>query len=109
MSEDKEPDFVGKLITECEKEFSKNGVITGQNKSIDSNLINLDSQIFESLSERELEVLSLVSRGLSNNQISEKLFISLGTVKWYLNQIFNKLEVRNRMQAVIRARELKII
>ena len=109
MIEDKEPDFVGKLITECEKEFSKNGVITGQNKSVDSNLINLDSQIFESLSERELEVLSLVSRGLSNNQISEKLFISLGTVKWYLNQIFNKLEVRNRMQAVIRARELKII
>jgi LuxR family maltose regulon positive regulatory protein len=66
-------------------------------------------QPYESLSERELEVLRLVSRGLSNRQIAEALFVTLGTVKKHLNNIFGKLQVTNRTQAVARSRELNLL
>jgi LuxR family maltose regulon positive regulatory protein len=66
-------------------------------------------QPYEPLSERELEVLRLVSRGLSNRQIAEALFITLGTVKKHLNNIFGKLQVQNRTQAVARSRELNLL
>ncbi len=64
---------------------------------------------YEFLSERELEVLRLVARGYSNRQIAEALFVTLGTVKKHLNNIFSKLQVQNRTQAVARARELKLL
>ena len=64
---------------------------------------------YEPLSERELEVLRLVSRGLSNRQIAEALFVTLGTVKKHLNNIFGKLQVKNRTQAVARSRELNLL
>jgi LuxR family maltose regulon positive regulatory protein len=64
---------------------------------------------YVSLSEREVEVLRLVSRGYSNRQIAEALFVTLGTVKKHLNNIFGKLQVQNRTQAVARARELKLL
>ncbi len=66
-------------------------------------------QSYESLSEREVEVLRLVARGYSNRQIAEALFVTLGTVKKHLNNIFGKLLVKNRTQAVARARELKLL
>lgn len=66
-------------------------------------------QPYEPLSERELEVLRLVAKGYSNRQISEALFVTLGTVKKHLNNIFSKLQVNNRTQAVARARELNLL
>jgi LuxR family transcriptional regulator, maltose regulon positive regulatory protein len=63
----------------------------------------------ESMSEREIEILHLVSEGLSNQEISLKLFIGVGTVKWYLTNLYDKLAVGNRTHAVARARELGII
>jgi LuxR family transcriptional regulator, maltose regulon positive regulatory protein len=57
------------------------------------------------LSEREREVVLLIADGLSNQQIAERLFISLATVKTHVNNIFNKLGVSNRMQAVSRLEE----
>lgn len=66
-------------------------------------------QPYESLSEREQEVLLLVARGYSNRQIAEALFITLGTVKKHLNNIFTKLQVKNRTQAVARSRELNLL
>jgi LuxR family maltose regulon positive regulatory protein len=68
-----------------------------------------DAELFEPLSEREVEILQLVARGLSNQQIAERLFISVGTVKWHTNNVFNKLGVRNRIQAVAFAQELGLI
>lgn len=62
--------------------------------------------LVEDLTPRELEVLDLLSRGLSNGDISQKLFLSLPTVKWHNSNIFGKLGVKNRTQAVTRAREL---
>ena len=65
--------------------------------------------LIEPLSARETEVLGLVASGFSNAEIGEKLFISLGTVKRHINNIFAKLEVHSRTQAVARATNLKIL
>lgn len=61
------------------------------------------------LSKRELEVLKLVEKGFSNIQISEKLFISLSTVKGHNLKIFEKLNVKSRTEALVRAREINLL
>ncbi|MBN1686751.1 MAG: winged helix-turn-helix transcriptional regulator [Spirochaetales bacterium] len=63
----------------------------------------------EAISKRECEVLSLMAGGMSNQEIADALFISLGTVKWHVNNIFSKLDVKNRTSAINRARELQLI
>jgi predicted ATPase/DNA-binding CsgD family transcriptional regulator len=63
----------------------------------------------ERLNERELEILRLIARGLSNHEIANQLVLAVSTVKWYINNIFGKLHVGNRTQAVARARELKLL
>jgi LuxR family maltose regulon positive regulatory protein len=66
-------------------------------------------ELVEPLSERELEVLELVAQGLSNREIGQKLFISLRTVKWHTSNIYGKLAVKNRTEAVAKARALGIL
>jgi DNA-binding CsgD family transcriptional regulator/pimeloyl-ACP methyl ester carboxylesterase len=61
------------------------------------------------LSQRELEALGLITDGLSNQDIADKLVISVGTVKTHLSRIYSKLEVRSRTQAIARARELGLL
>jgi len=61
------------------------------------------------LNEREREILQLIAEGLSNREIAAKLYLALGTVKWYINQIYGKLHVASRTQAVAAARETQII
>jgi predicted ATPase/DNA-binding CsgD family transcriptional regulator len=63
----------------------------------------------DSLTERELEVLRLIAEGLSNYDIAVHLFLGVSTVKTHVNRIFSKLCVKNRTQAVARARELRVI
>jgi LuxR family maltose regulon positive regulatory protein len=65
--------------------------------------------LFEALSRRELEVLELIAKGLSNRDISEALFISLSTVKGHNRLIFEKLQVHRRTEAVAKARDLGLI
>lgn len=61
------------------------------------------------ISQRELEVLELISNGLSNQEIGEKLFVSESTVKTHVSNLFVKLDVKRRTQAVTRAKEWRII
>lgn len=61
------------------------------------------------LSKRELEVLQLMAEGLSNQEIAEKLFVSLNTIKTHSAQIFEKMEVKRRTQAVEMGKRLSII
>jgi LuxR family transcriptional regulator, maltose regulon positive regulatory protein len=63
----------------------------------------------EPLTPREGEVLQLIAAGLSNRAIAEELVIATGTVKRYTADIYAKLGVRSRTQAVARARELKLL
>ncbi len=65
--------------------------------------------MLEPLSQRELEVLRLVALGFSNQEICEKLFLALNTVKGHNRRIFEKLQVQRRTEAVARARELGLI
>jgi LuxR family maltose regulon positive regulatory protein len=67
------------------------------------------AQLVEPLSERELEVLQLIAAGLSNREVAERLFITLNTVKWHTGNIYGKLGVKNRTQAVARARTLGLL
>jgi NarL family two-component system response regulator LiaR len=61
------------------------------------------------ISKRELEVLELMARGLSNQEIADKLFVSLNTVKTHTSNLFVKLDVTRRTQAVRRGKELRLI
>jgi len=61
------------------------------------------------LSKRELEVLTLMAGGLSNHEIAERLFVSLNTVKTHLSNVFLKLDVQRRTQAVEKARRMSLI
>jgi LuxR family maltose regulon positive regulatory protein len=63
----------------------------------------------EPLSERELEVLRLVAEGLSNQEIGDRLFIALDTVKGHNRRVFEKLQVERRTEAIARARELALL
>lgn len=63
----------------------------------------------ELLTQREHEILHLIIDGLSNKEIAQQLTVTLSTIKWYVNQIYSKLGVRSRVQAIVRARELNLI
>lgn len=67
------------------------------------------SPLIDPLSEREVEVLALFAEGLSNQEVADKLIISLGTVKAHSSNIYRKLDASNRAQAVIKARELNLL
>lgn len=74
-------------------------------------VIEIDEQQIETLglTEREMEVLQLISEGCSNVEIGEKLFVSESTIKTHVSNLFVKLDVKRRTQAVTRAKELRII
>ncbi len=92
------PDYAGRLLTVITETVEKSSLK-------DESYPNL----IEPLSDRELEVLSLIAEGLSNNEIARRLYISLSTVKGHASNIFGKLSVRNRTEAVVRGRSLALI
>lgn len=61
------------------------------------------------ISKREFEVLELIAEGLSNQEIADKLFVSLNTVKTHSSSLFMKLAVRRRTEALRRAKELRLL
>lgn len=81
----------------------------GQAEVTPSLSVSGSSSMVEPLSEREVEVLRLVAAGKSNREIADELFLAVGTVKKHLNNIYGKLGVRRRTQAVARARELDML
>jgi LuxR family maltose regulon positive regulatory protein len=67
------------------------------------------SGLIEPLTTREMELLGLIAQGMSNEEIASQLFISVGTVKAHTSNIYRKLDVRGRTQAVAKARELNLL
>ena len=70
---------------------------------------NTRAQASLGISERELEVLTLLSAGQSNKQIAQRLDVSPNTVKTHVANLFTKLDARRRTEAILRARELGVI
>ena len=68
-----------------------------------------NQSLVEPLSGREIEVLHLIAAGLSNREIADRLVIALGTVKRHINNIYGKLGVRSRTQAIAKGRELRLL
>jgi LuxR family maltose regulon positive regulatory protein len=99
------PDYARKLLATFATEKEKIA-----DKSEASNLTAPTAQpLVEPLSERELEALRLLAQGLSNREIGERLFLALPTVKGHNRNIYSKLQVKRRTEAVARARELGIL
>ncbi|HSL31107.1 MAG TPA: LuxR C-terminal-related transcriptional regulator [Anaerolineales bacterium] len=94
------PDYAEKLLGAFEAETLKNNA--------DSSPLR-DQPLLEPLSPRELEVLRLIAQGLSNDEISKRLFLALDTVKGHNRRIYDKLQVQRRTEAVARARELGLL
>ncbi|MBI5915219.1 MAG: DNA-binding response regulator [Bacteroidetes bacterium] len=61
------------------------------------------------ISKRELEVLALISQGLSNQEIADRLFVSLNTVKTHSSNLFSKLDAKRRTQAIQKAKEIGLL
>ncbi|GGG96304.1 response regulator transcription factor [Pedobacter zeae] len=72
-------------------------------------VLNEKEMIRLNISKRELEVLQLMSEGLSNQEIAAKLFVSLNTIKTHIARLFDKLEVKRRTQAVEISKKLSLI
>ncbi|MCB0118336.1 MAG: AAA family ATPase [Anaerolineales bacterium] len=94
------PDYTDMLLSALEAE---------QGESKDKSERPRSTFLIEPLSQRELEVLRLIARGLSNQEIGERLFLALDTVKGHNRRIFDKLQVQRRTEAIARARELGLI
>jgi DNA-binding NarL/FixJ family response regulator len=91
-----DPSVAAKVVAE----FSRVSSLMGATRS---------EVLAEPLSEREIEVLRLLMLGLSNQEIADRLFISAGTAKTHIHNLSGKLNVRNRTEAVMRARELGLV
>lgn len=82
-------------------------LVTAFEAEIDTSELSIISPI-DSLTKREFEVLRLISNGLTNQEIANELYISLNTVKRHTSNIYKKLEVNNRREALFKSRQLNI-
>jgi len=89
------PDYIGRILAAMADQADVTRTVPGS--------------LIEPLSERELEVLRLVTAGLSNREIAEKLVISTGTAKTHVHNLCGKLGVSNRTEAAMRAKELNLV
>ncbi len=94
------PDYVGKLLAAFKGEMQDE-----QPKAS----VPGSSSLIEPLSQRELEILKLIAQGLSNREISERLFLAVDTIKGHNRKIFDKLQVQSRTEAIARALELGLL
>ena len=100
LSRDINPDFVRRLLA---------AFPTDEPQQAGSPPTPAQSGLVEPLSERELEVLQLIAQGLTNHEIASRLFVSQNTGKAHTRNIYGKLDVHNRTQAIARARVLGIL
>ncbi|MGA6926258.1 MAG: LuxR C-terminal-related transcriptional regulator [Desulfosarcina sp.] len=91
-------------------ENHKNASFGNRSEDFAGSLSSLSNRpMIEPLTNREIEVLRMLNKGTSNNDIAQRLFISPETVKRHLSTIYRKLDVKNRQQALIRAKSIGIL
>ncbi|MCP9752300.1 response regulator transcription factor [Ferruginibacter sp. HRS2-29] len=90
--------------------LEKEVIVEKEVRVVQPNIVINETAIAElGLSKRELEVLELMAEGLSNQEIAERLFISLSTIKTHAARLFEKLDVKRRTQAVEKAKKTGLI
>jgi LuxR family maltose regulon positive regulatory protein len=99
-------EFAGHILTEFEVPSSRLATSATPNLTPET---RESLPLIEPLSERELEVLALIAHGLTNREIAQKLHLSLSTVKVHAYNMYGKLDVHSRTQAVARARVLGLL
>ncbi len=102
-------EYIKKICNELSPEKEFTGKAGMAQKKATKTVENSYQELVEDLSAREIEVLSLLAHGLSNQEISKKLYLSVGTVKWHTSNIYGKLGVRNRAGAVAMAQKLNLL
>lgn len=97
------------LLLQLEKELGMKKLAVERNLAPDGLPTKSGQELIEPLSQRELEVLEIMALGSTNQEIARQLIISPGTVKAHAASIYRKLDVANRTEAVMRARQLDLI
>ncbi|MFL7894427.1 MAG: response regulator transcription factor, partial [Anaerolineales bacterium] len=95
------PDYVQKILTAFP--------VPDRMKKISFLSAVVHPEWIEPLSERELEVLQLIAEGMTNQEIGSHLYLSLNTVKVHTRNIYSKLDVNSRTQAVAKAKSLGLL
>jgi LuxR family maltose regulon positive regulatory protein len=104
------PDYTAKLLAALEDVTVDEGRATMDRELAVSSVVHrAPSALVEPLSERELEVLELIAEGLTNPEIASRLYLSVNTVKVHARNIYGKLNVRRRTQAIARSQELGLL
>ena len=99
-------EYISQLLTAFEEGLTQRFEVKDKNLQPSSPSLH---PLIEPLTERELEVLNLIAAGLNNRVIGVELVIAVGTVKRHISNIYGKLGVTNRVQAVTKARELDLL
>ena len=105
--------WAGRKLTDRKKEYIREEVIV--EKPVYIQVAGTDSRIVHTspdelgISKREIEILELMAQGFSNQEIAEKTFLSIHTIKTHASNLFMKLDVKRRTQAISRAKELGVI
>ncbi len=102
------PFILPNLLARIEAVLRRSNWSADDRKHVNNNSTK-KSDLINSLTSRELEVLQMAAKGVSNKHIAEKLFVKEVTVKTHLNSIFKKLKVENRTQATLLALEMNLI
>ena len=102
VSQEIAPDYAGELLATFPEDVR-------QAVDFDVEQTSIAQPLVERLSERELEVLRLMADGLKYQEIAGKLVISLNTVRHHTRNIYGKLEVNSRAQAIARAHDLGLL
>jgi LuxR family maltose regulon positive regulatory protein len=100
------PDYAGRLLAAFEFQVAESDTVRAD---LEPKPLGPAEELIEPLSERETEVLALIAEGLTNREIGQQLCISLGTVKAHTSNVYSKLSVRSRTEAVARSRALGIL
>jgi LuxR family maltose regulon positive regulatory protein len=103
------PEYVGRLLAAFPASHQPSAASHQQGRDGKHPAPSTQHPSVEPLSERELEVLRLIAEGLSNEEVAQRLVVSLPTIKFHTSNIYGKLSVRNRTEAVAKARGLGLL
>jgi diguanylate cyclase (GGDEF)-like protein len=103
------PTYIAQGLLKYETSVVQTNFFSGQKSWSSSNQEHKPAALIESLTKRELEVLTLISKGYSNNDICDELYLALDTIKGCNRRIYSKLGVNKRIEAVLIAQQLALI